>query len=61
MNPFVKEGLYPMRTNLVANHDPVKFMHDEGGPSSCPPHMDVVPNFMIDPTQCYKECKQHIV
>lgn len=30
-------------------------MHDEGGPSPCPLHMDVVPNLMIDTTRYYKE------
>lgn len=44
-----------MGTNPVANHDPTKCMHDEGGPSPCPLHIDVVPNLMIDATQYYKE------
>ena len=54
-NPYVKEGLFPMGTIPVAKHDPTKCMHDEGGPSPCPLHIDVVSNLIIDTTQYYKE------
>lgn len=48
-NSFLKEGLLPIKTIIVASPKPQKnLMHDEGDPPPSTPHLNAFPNLVFD-------------
>lgn len=52
-NSLSKHSLLPIEPVIIACLDPAKFMHNERGPSPCPPGLNAVPNFMLDRNNTY--------
>lgn len=47
-NPLPIHGLLPVETTIIAHSDPIKSVHDEGGPSPRTPHLNAIPKFIFD-------------
>ena len=47
-NSFPEQNLLPIEVVIIARSNPAKFMHNERGPSPCPPGLDAIPKFVFD-------------
>jgi hypothetical protein len=46
--PFSEHCMLPIVVIIITTSNTAKFMHDKGGPSSCSPSLNAVPNFMFN-------------
>ena len=60
-DPFPKHHLFPIKVIIVARFNPTKFMHNECGPSPCPPSLDTIPKFVFDRFTSIQAGKKHTV
>ena len=44
---FTEDALLPIEAIKVAGSNPTKLMHNESGPSPCPPSLNTIPNFVF--------------